>query len=182
MKIRPVSWCLWRIAVYQASIFDALLYLTHLIYHAYWIFCAKCYICVVFFVWFLCNIYKIYRQFYWVFVQFLVVVKCLDNPFFTMCHIANQKNPPINFFRTTQYLTDSPPKIFGSEDSETFGWHITQNFQRCHFATLEQCISLKYILISGTSKVPSICGAHPNPKPFARFNKTSQPYTDNVYP
>ena len=73
---------LWRI-----------LYLTHLIYHAYWIFCAICYICVVFFTWFLCNIYKICRQFYWVFVQFLGVIKCLNNPFFTICRIAHTKKP-----------------------------------------------------------------------------------------
>ena len=58
-KIRPVSDCLWRIAVYQALksrisllmthlVNDALLYLTHLIYHAYSIFVHYAYMCSVF--------------------------------------------------------------------------------------------------------------------------------------
>ena len=100
---------LWRI-----------LYLTHLIYHAYWIFCVICYICVVFFTWFLCNIYKICRQFYWVFVQFLGVIKCLNNPFFTICRIAHTKKPHRAKF--------GHPKPFARFNNPT---QIVCNLNRC---------------------------------------------------
>lgn len=46
------------------------------------------------------------------------------------------------------------------------------NFLRSLTVTLEQGISLKYIHRWGTSRT----------SPYARFNKTSQPYTSHVYP
>ena len=105
------------------------------------------------------------------FVQFLGVIKCLNNPFFTICRIAHTKKPH------------------------------RANFLRSLTVTLEQGISLKYILRLGTSRTspyaisskdstsPSWTCAfephkkfwyfrfirnHQNPKPFARFNNPTQ--------
>ena len=47
---------------------------------------------------FLCNMLICVVFFYMIFVQFLGVIICLNNPYFTMCRIANQKNPHIKNF------------------------------------------------------------------------------------
>ena len=47
---------------------------------------------------FLCNMLYMCSVFYMIFVQFLGVCKWFDNPYFTMCRIANQKNPHIKNF------------------------------------------------------------------------------------
>ena len=74
-EIRTISDCLWRIAVYQASCLwriadflgvfnDASLYLTHLIYHAYWIFVHYAHSILVIFVQNIQNMYAIFSEFW----------------------------------------------------------------------------------------------------------------------
>ena len=50
---------------------------------------------------FLCNMLYMCSVFYMIFVQFLGVIKCLNNPFFTICRIAHTKKPHRAIFKVT---------------------------------------------------------------------------------
>ena len=144
---------------------------------------------------FLCNIYKMCSEFlckmlymcsvfYMIFVQFLGVCKCLNNPFCAICRIANTKKPHrANFKVTDSYLESgylskkyilrrgtsrTSPYAISSKDSTSPSW-------TCAFASNMTHLPIGLIIVISSYPQP------PNPKPFARF-KTSQPYTDNVYP
>ena len=82
------------------TVYDALLFIRHLVYDAlpiswgffmtHLIFDAS-YISRI--LDFLCNMLYMCSIFYMIFVQFLGVIKCLNNPFFTICRIAHTKKP-----------------------------------------------------------------------------------------
>ena len=89
------------------------IYLTHLIYHAHYIWRI-----LVFFVhyiqnmWgifcgFLCKMLYMCSVFYMIFVQFLGVIKCLNNPYFTICRIAHTKKPHRAIFKVTDSYLES---------------------------------------------------------------------------
>ena len=111
-EIRPDSDCLWRISLFIRQLmthllYDALLYLTHLIYHAYWIFVQYIQNMWGIFGGFLCKMLYMCSVFYMIFVQFLGVIKCLNNPFFTICRIANTKKPHRAIFKVTDSYLES---------------------------------------------------------------------------
>ena len=104
-----------------------------------------------------------------IFVQFFGVIKCLNNPFCAICRIAHTKKPHRAIFKVTDsylesgYLSKIYPYVgyiqnltlwISSKDTTSPSW-------TCAFD------------LSTTTQIL---------KPFARFNNTSQPYTDNVYP
>ena len=60
----------------------------------------------VFLLSFLCKMLYMCSVFCMIFVQFLGVIKCLNNPFCAICRIADSKKPHIKNFKA----------------SETFGW------------------------------------------------------------
>ena len=82
------------------TVYDALLFIRHLVYDAlpiswgflmtHLIFDAS-YISRI--LDFLCIMLYMCSVFYMIFVQFLGVIKCLNNPFFTICRIAHTKKP-----------------------------------------------------------------------------------------
>ena len=90
---------IWRIADFMANI-----------YHAYWIFVQYIHNMWVFLLSFLCKMLYMCSVFYMIFVQFLGVIKCLNNPYFTICRIAHTKKPhranfgAFDLFVTTQIL------------------------------------------------------------------------------
>ena len=87
-------------SVHFRTVYDALLFIRHLVYDAlpiswgflmtHLIFDAS-YISRI--LNFLCNMLYMYSVFIEFFVQFLGVIKCLNNPCFTMCRIAHTKKP-----------------------------------------------------------------------------------------
>ena len=102
-EIRTVSDCLWRIAVYQASclwrIADFLGFLmTHLIFDASYISRILD---------FLCNMLYMCSVFWMIFVQFLGVIKCLNNPYCAKCRIVNTKKPHRAIFKVTDSYLES---------------------------------------------------------------------------
>ena len=90
-----------------------ILYLTHIVF-----LCNIYRICGDFLVDFCAKLLYMCSVFFMIFVQFLGVIKCLNNPFCAICHLADTKKPHIKNFKHPH----SPPKIFGSGfESETFG-------------------------------------------------------------
>ena len=93
---------------FHQAVNDASLYLTHLIFDAYSIFVQYIHNMWGIFSVFLCKMLICVVFFYMIFVQFLGVIKWFDNPFCTMCLLADTKKPHIKNFKA----------------SETFGRHI----------------------------------------------------------
>ena len=53
-------------------------------------------------------------------MQFLGVIKCLNNPFFTICRIAHTKNPHrANFGASDLFVTTTNPKPFARFNNPT---------------------------------------------------------------
>ena len=78
---------LWRITIFDASyIWRILIFVQYI--HNMWVIFSE----------FLCKMLYVCSVFYMIFVQFLGVIKCLNNPFFTMCRIAHTKKPHIKNF------------------------------------------------------------------------------------
>ena len=108
-------------SVHFRTVYDALLFIRHLVYDALpisWgflmthpIFDAS-YISRI--LDFLCNMLYMCSVFIEFFVQFLGVIKCLNNPYFTICRIAHTKNPHRAIFKVTNSYHkhhDNPTQI-----------------------------------------------------------------------
>ena len=101
------------------TVYDALLFIRHLVYDAlpiswgffmtHLIFDAS-YISRI--LDFLCKMLYMCSVFIEFFVQFLGVIKCLNNPYFTICRIAHTKKPHIkNFKELIHNHHDNPTQI-----------------------------------------------------------------------
>ena len=124
-------------------LYDALLYLTHLIYHAFWFLCNIYIICSEFLVNFCAKLLYMCSIFYMIFVQFLGVIKCLNNPFFTICRIAHTKKPhrakflrslTVTLEQSTQYrlgTSRTSPKTFARFNNTNTTLHISCVPYRC---------------------------------------------------
>ena len=99
---------------------------------------------------FLCNMLYVCSVFIEFFVQFLGVIKCLDNPYFTICRIAHTKKPHRAKF--------GHPKLSGQVHPEP---HLIQFLPKIAQA------QVGHVLLSQVKKFLT-CQI----KPFARFNQT----------
>lgn len=130
-------------SVHFRTVYDALLFIRHLVYDALpisWGFLWRITIFDASYISrilnFLCKMLYVYSVFIEFFVHFLGVIKCLNNPYFTICRIAHTKKPHRAKFLRSLTVTLELGKVIEK-----------------HKPKLDMCY-------------------HPNPKPFARFNQT----------
>ena len=145
--------CLSGITIFDASCLWRTLYLTH----------------IVFFVQYIQNIWGIFSEFlckmlymcsvfYMIFVQFLGVIKCLNNPFCAKCRLAHTKNPHRKNFELST-------TTIGGVHQEP---HLMQGLRIC---------KVQSIL---ANRQPNDC--HTDHEIVPTDHEIILSYTDNVYP